>query len=1709
MFTTGRLLKIASVGILAFCSSMYSFAQQVNPGTDTGVPLYGSYSGGSLDTINIQNGNLHIEIPLFSVKERGRTFVWKYIYDPMSFERTWDPQPTPQDAGNGTYLTGPVNDVSGWRLSGPLSWHLGFVQQTQTCATNGQQYNAETQFYLEDPEGTKHQLPLYEEGDGSQDVCNPQVLSGPSLDGSGIVVTLTPGKSALQNWTAVLKDGTTIQETPGSLTLTDTNGNVATLSTDMLGRSMPFATSFSYKDSNGATQSFSVQSATFNVQTSLCGGTSPYPCTEYTTTQSMPVKLILPDSTSYQFSYQNNSEVQLAQIILPTGASISYSNSLASTQQPDGGHHPTIVQRPVVTSRTVSVGGSNFQWLYGPCSGVSATCVTDPEGNQQAHTFNKVTIGNDCSAGPVETSVAYYQGSAGSGTLLKTTSRTWTGDDETAINNFPCGSLVVNLRVTSEITTLDSGQSSQVQTDYETFPWGSFTMSRLNPTEKREYDFGGALVRKTDYAYLHTNNQAYQNLNIVDRVASVTVYNGSGAQMAQTTNEYDNYTQGIAATSAVQHSSSFSSGYLTRGNLTAVTKWRNTDGVLLTTRNQYNDVGESIATTDPKGHTTSYDYSDSWSNTTCAPATGSAEAYVKKITNALGQTAAFTYDSCTGLVASSTDANSQTTTSTYDLFGRPVLTSRPDGGHTSVCYTDDPSGSCYSSSLPLKIITTKALTSGTNLVTTSVLDGLGRVAQAQTNSDPQGTDYIDTTYDGLGRVSSVSNPYRSTTDPTYGVTSYSYDGLNRKTQVTQSDNSVIATAYSGNSTTVTDEAGHPRRSFTDALGRLIEVDEPGGLPSGPNGTSATGSVTISGGERSKQIFPPGCRMRSCAETIYDFGSVSVTVNGFTESASYGQGDTVAGLASQIANEFNNAGSSSVNASVSGGVISFTSRATGQNTNYPLSASSVTDDPSDFSTPSFTTATSGSTLTGGTGGSGGISPLSMSTPFQTFYSYDALGNLLQVQQHGLDGNSADWRTRSFSYDSLSELLTSTNPETGAVTYTYDNDGNVATKTDARGITITNSYDALNRVSGVTYSNGDPSVTYSYDGSNCLSQPSCHNIGHRTGMTDAAGSEAWSYDSMDRVLADQRTTNGITKSTIYAYSPYLDGSVASITYPSGLKVTYAYDGVGRPVSAIDQNGVKYAASASYAPQDAISSAVIGVSGAFTGITVSSTYNKRLQPVEVKASSSASTPLDLTYNFNLGAGDNGTVVAITNNLDSTRNQVFTYDALNRLVVAGTQSTSGTNCWGEEYSYDAWANLFQISPPAGYSGCQVETLSILVSANNQVGSFSYDGAGNVANDNHNAYTWDAESEVKTAAGVTYSYDGLGNRIEKSNGTLYWFGMGSEALEETDLSGNLKNDYVFFGGKRIARHTASANYYYVEDHLGSSRVITDASGNKCYDADFYPFGGELTFTNTCAQNYKFTGKERDAETGNDNFGARYYSSSFGRFLSPDWSAIPEPVPYANLTNPQTLNLYQYVEDDPESYADLDGHAGDQTNGQSTGQSAQTSLTTCTLEVPGSTGSSTCTATSVNADNSTQVKDDTEKTAGLLATIETKIDVTMKEVDAVAKPLIESAAENGAKALPEIVDVGSKVLGPLVGVLTILDPQRPIARDEDYLNSTHKKGARPSTEEKHEGGASRRKRDAGGEKGDKARQDKGMWPRRRPPGHKGPWPPKNQDGGAS
>jgi RHS repeat-associated protein len=150
----------------------------------------------------------------------------------------------------------------------------------------------------------------------------------------------------------------------------------------------------------------------------------------------------------------------------------------------------------------------------------------------------------------------------------------------------------------------------------------------------------------------------------------------------------------------------------------------------------------------------------------------------------------------------------------------------------------------------------------------------------------------------------------------------------------------------------------------------------------------------------------------------------------------------------------------------------------------------------------------------------------------------------------------------------------------------------------------------------------------------------------------------------------------------------------------------------------------------------------------------------------------------------------------------------------------------------------------------------------------------------------------------------------------------------ETTLSRGQVNEYIYFNGQRACpersrrvtqREHGVGWFNYAADHLGSARIVTDAAGNVLEESDYYPGvypersrrGEEKVYTSTCPQNYKFTGKERDAESGLDNFGARYYGSTLGRFLQVDPANVG-----ALLPEPQTWNAYAYVGNNPLRFID-------------------------------------------------------------------------------------------------------------------------------------------------------------------------------------------------
>jgi RHS repeat-associated protein len=263
---------------------------------------------------------------------------------------------------------------------------------------------------------------------------------------------------------------------------------------------------------------------------------------------------------------------------------------------------------------------------------------------------------------------------------------------------------------------------------------------------------------------------------------------------------------------------------------------------------------------------------------------------------------------------------------------------------------------------------------------------------------------------------------------------------------------------------------------------------------------------------------------------------------------------------------------------------------------------------------------------------------------------------------------------------------------------------------------------------------------------------------------------------------------------------------------------------------------------------------------------------------------------------------------------NRSYTYDPVNRLVTMSSPADP-YGCYGLSWTYDAWGNRNVQSATSG----SCPTFNDVANSNNQLTApYQYDAAGNLTNDGTHSYGYDAEDRLTQVDGggtASYVYDANGQRVEKvtaSGQVHYFYDEDGNVIVERDQSGVWLKDYVYMGGRHVAEFSGGQTYFVHGDHLGSTRIVTDVTGNVADSLDYLPYGEQIagdTFTT-----HKFTGKERDSETGNDYFGARYNSSSIGRFMSPDPGNAG-----ASATNPQSWNMYAYTMNNPVSLTDPTG----------------------------------------------------------------------------------------------------------------------------------------------------------------------------------------------
>jgi RHS repeat-associated protein len=556
--------------------------------------------------------------------------------------------------------------------------------------------------------------------------------------------------------------------------------------------------------------------------------------------------------------------------------------------------------------------------------------------------------------------------------------------------------------------------------------------------------------------------------------------------------------------------------------------------------------------------------------------------------------------------------------------------------------------------------------------------------------------------------------------------------------------------------------------------------------------------------------------------------------------------------------------------------------------------------------------------------------------QTTYSYDALGRLVQIIQGS--------QTRSYTYDSLGRRISEANPESGTVTFIYDDSGNVTQKTDARGVVTGYTYDALNRLLVTSYSDGTLSSHYNYD----ETSGGLYAKGRMTSAWTLNGNQqtaesvgySWTYDSVGRVLQQVMHMDNTDYQATYSYMATGCGctkkDLQSITYPDGSQVTYVRDEIERVISITPG----YVSGMSYENADgSLSHALYGTNGSIgQEHFIKDSFGRLWWDLFMPQSYPNVDQVSLEYTFYQSGrvkdvySSKGVFPNDPNPNYQSYKYSYNYDRLGRLSSetrnSGNESVPGwTFDWTHSWAYDRYGNI------AGTASEQ----------NNRLTAYAgnYDASGNQLQDASNSYLYDANNLIRQATRIsdsavlgTYRYDALGRRVKKSrsyldNGQIrtvtysYIYGGGGEILEEYKKDSTTSTVYedsrtrnIYNGSKLIARTNEGTRNG--AQFSTTSWPIRNHRNEEVYTVSTVPGGGVQVSENQYTGAFgsggsdQFAGQKADDETGLKDFGARYYASSLLRWTSAD------PVT-SNIYDPQSLNKYTYVRNDPVNLIDPDG----------------------------------------------------------------------------------------------------------------------------------------------------------------------------------------------
>jgi len=578
----------------------------------TGAPSFTTAMSVESGFINAANGNLHLEIPVYSAPQRGKIpYAGSLVYD----ARIWK---IVQGTSNTWQPTNVLNSQGGWRFIDPNA--AGTVTYQSQFNTRGRppvcSYSTIYNYQWTTPDGVVRTFPFTTHvavGDG----C-PNNQSGTALatDASGYRMSVTGGIHA----TIYAPDGTqvfpTYKDTNGNFFSKDANGNVI----DTLGRApvtyvangTGCSTSYCYNvlNSQGTTSQIKVTTTTVNVNTSF--GVSGV--TDFSGSFTAISSIQLPDNTSYQFTYDSGTTVGhyglLASMTIPTGGVVSY--TYTNFTDAFGGVNRWI------QLRSISGGGN---WIYSPsvvtsCAQGQVGCqqkvtVAKPSGDNSVYTF---TMNN----GAWMSQRQDYTGVVSAPNLISTTSQTW--DFSQSCAPTPCTG-ASNIRVLTTTKTLPTPGSSSI-TSQTVMTYADTNTPNLASAKAWKFYPGSAPTfpaipdRESDYTY-----QASFGANILNRVTQIVTKDNTGAVVAQTNFSYDDagtLQNTTPSTGIPEHDdANFGFGNTVRGNLTTVQRCTNlsscTTNPVITTM-KYDTTGQLVSVTDPNLNVTGFGYADNFFN---------------------------------------------------------------------------------------------------------------------------------------------------------------------------------------------------------------------------------------------------------------------------------------------------------------------------------------------------------------------------------------------------------------------------------------------------------------------------------------------------------------------------------------------------------------------------------------------------------------------------------------------------------------------------------------------------------------------------------------------------------------------------------------------------------------------------------------------------------------------------------------------------------------------------------------------------------------------------------------------------------------------------------------------------------------------------------------------------------------------------------------